>query len=111
MLNEGLIKNDTSALVRSEIVSQLRRLGPIAPDSLERAVFKSLVGHDRDEVDWDSEGNQAGYYVWLKSFDQLIAELIEDGYILTEEPNILVPTQPQPVSEYSHVAHSPPPLT
>ena len=53
MLNEGLIVNDTAALVRSEIVNQIRRLGPTTPDELERAVFKALTGHDREEVDWD----------------------------------------------------------
>ena len=36
MLNEGLIVNDTTALVKSEIVNQIRRLGPTTPDELER---------------------------------------------------------------------------
>ena len=80
MLNEGLIVDDSAALVKSEIVNQIRRLGPTSPDALERAVFKALVGHDREEVDWDIEDNQAGYYMWVKSFDRLIHELIEDGY-------------------------------
>ena len=105
MLNEGLILNDTAALMKSEIVNQIRRIGPSAPDHLERAVFKSLVGHSREEVDWDVEGNQAGYYTWVKSFDRLVGELIEDGYIVTEEPNILAPTETDPVSEYSHLAY------
>ena len=52
---------------------------------LEAAVFTALVGHSRDEIDWDVEDNKAGYYTWVKSFDQLIQELIEDGYMLTEE--------------------------
>lgn len=109
MLNEGLILNDTSALVKSEIVNQIRRLGGTTPDALERAVFKALVGHDRDEVDWDVDDNQAGYYTWLKSFDRLIHELIEDGYIRAEEPNTLVPTEPEPVSDYSHLVYPPAP--
>ena len=69
MLNEGLIVNDTKALVKSAIVNQIRELGSTTPDGLERAVFKSLVGHEREEVDWDIEDNQAGYFTWLKSFD------------------------------------------
>lgn len=89
MLNEGLIVNDTTALVKSEIVNQARRLGPATPDQLEAAVFQALVGHSRDEVDWNVEGNNAGYYTWIKSFDHLIRELIEDGYLLSEEPGTL----------------------
>ena len=84
MLNEGLIVNDTTALVKSEMVNQIRRLGPTTPDELERAVFRSITGHEREEVDWDIKDNQAGYYSWVKSFDQLISELVEDGYIRVE---------------------------
>jgi hypothetical protein len=109
MLNEGLIVNDTKALVKSEIVNQIRHLGSTTPDELERAVFKSLVGHEREDVDWDIQDNQAGYYTWMKSFDGLITELIEDGYILVEEPGTLVPTEAEPVSEYSHVVYPPGP--
>jgi len=107
MLNEGLIVNDTKALVKSEIVDQIRRLGSTTPDELERAVFKSLVGHDREEVDWDNQDNQAGYYTWIRSFDQLINELIEDGYIRSEEVRMLVPTEAEPHSEYSHLVYPP----
>ena len=102
MLNEGVILNDTMALVKSEIVNQIRRLGPTTPEQLERAVFKALVGHDREEVDWDIEDNQAGYYSWIKSFDQRITELIEDGYISTGDTGTLVPAEAEPRSDYSH---------
>jgi hypothetical protein len=109
MLNEGLILNNTAALVKSEIVNQIRRLGPTTPDQLERAVFKALVGHDRDEVDWEVEDNQAGYYTWIKSFDRLILELVDDGYILAKEPGTLEPTEAEPASEYSHLVYPPRP--
>ena len=108
MLNEGVIVNDTAALMKSEIVKQIRRLGPTTPDQLERAVFEALVGHEREEVDWDIEDNQAGYYTWLKSFDQLIGELVEDGYVLADQDDegkrTLSPTEEVPSSEYSHLA-------
>jgi hypothetical protein len=107
MLNEGLIVNDTAALVKSEIVNQIRRLGPTTPDGLERAVFKALTGHDREEVDWEVEDNQAGYYTWLKSFDQLVNELVQDGYILVDEEKGLVPTEGEPHGEYSHLVYPP----
>lgn len=105
MLNEGLIVNDNTALVKSEIVSQSRRLGPSAPDALERAVFEALVGRNREEVDWAIEDNQAGYYTWVKTFDGLVQELIADGFILSEESGILAPTETEPVSEYSHLVY------
>ena len=104
MLNEGIIVNDTAALVRSEIVNQIGRLGPCTPDELERAVFGSLAGRAREEVDWDIEDNQAGHYSWLKSFDQLISQLVEDGYILIDEQQRLVPTEAEPHVDYSHLA-------
>jgi hypothetical protein len=106
MLNEGLIVNDTKALVKSAIVDQIRRLGPTTPDALERAVFEALVGHKREEVDWDIEDNQAGYYTWVRSFDGLVTELIEDGYIRRENDNI-APTDAEPHSEYSFLVYPP----
>ena len=66
MPNEGLIVNDSTALVKSEIVRQIRRLGSCSPDELERAVFEALVGRSREEVDWEIEDNQAGYYTRVK---------------------------------------------
>ena len=107
MLNEGLIVNNTAALVKSEMVRQIRRLGPTTPDELERAVFKTLTGHDREEVDWDIEDNQAGYFTWLKSFDQLIEDLVEDGYIRVEALRQLVPTEAEPHIEFSHLVYPP----
>jgi len=105
MLNEGIIVNSTTALTKSEIVSQIRRLGPTTPEDLERAVFTALTGHTRDEIDWEIEDNEAGYYTWLKSFDQLVRELVEDGYILEEEPRKLVPAEAEPHGEYSHLVY------
>ena len=87
------------------MVKQIRRLGPTTPDQFERAVFKALTGHDREEVDWDQEDNQAGYYTWVKSFDQLINELVEDGYILVEERRVLKPSEADPQVDYSHLVY------
>ena len=105
MLNEGIIVNDAAALVKSEMVRQIRRLDSATPDDLVRAVFKALTGHDREEVDWDLEDNQAGYYTWLRSFDDLITELVEDGYVRIEKPGRLVPTESEPHGEYSHLVY------
>ena len=81
MLNEGIIFNDTKALMKTEMLKQLRKLETTDPDHWERAVFESMTGHTREEVDWEFEDNKAGYYTWVKSFDGLINELIEDGYV------------------------------
>jgi hypothetical protein len=108
MLNEGLISNDSVALMKSEIVNQIRRLGITTPHDLERTVFKALVGRDREEVDWEIEGNQAGYFTWVKSFDRLIGELIDDGYIRDDEHGNLAPTEAEPRSDYSHIVYPPP---
>jgi hypothetical protein len=113
MLNEGIIVNDTAALLKSEVLNQIRRLGPSTADQLERAVFHALVGHDREDVDWRIEDNQAGYYTWVRSFDQIITELIEDGYIRTDETHTLVPTEAEPLSKPSSLVSPPagPPVT
>lgn len=106
MVNEGVIVEDTTTVVKSEIIKQIRRLGPTTPDELERAVFNALVGHEREDVDWDIEDNHAGYFTWLKSFDQLVGELVEDDYIQVEQPEgtdrrTLVPTEELPDSGYA----------
>lgn len=105
MLNEGLIVNDTAALLKSQIVNEIRRLGPCTPDDLERAVFKALAGGGREDVDWEIEDNQAGYYAWLKSFDQLVGELVEDDYIIVNDKKELVPTESLPADQYSHLTY------
>jgi hypothetical protein len=106
MLNEGVIVNDTAALVKSEIVKQIRYLGPSTPGHLERAVFRALTGADREDVDWDVEDNQAGYYSWLKSFDVMVKEVVEDGYMLEEgDPPKLVPTEADEHGDYSFLAY------
>lgn len=109
MLNEGLIVNNTAALVRSEIVRRIRELGRTTPAELERTVFEALTGHGPEAIDWDVEDNQAGYHAWIKSFDNIVHELVEDGYILAEEPGILVPTEAEHHGEYSHLVYPPEP--
>jgi len=88
-------------------VSRVDRKPNVAPAELERAVFKALTGHGPEEVDWDVEDNQAGYHAWINSFDRLIHELIEDGYILAEAPDILVATEAERRGEYSYLVYPP----
>jgi len=83
MLNEGIIVNDAKAVVKSEMVRQLRRLQRATPDEWERAVFTAMTGREREEVDWRFEDNQAGEFLWLTSFDKLVEELVDDGYART----------------------------
>jgi hypothetical protein len=84
MLNEGILVGDATTALRSEMVRQLRRLGRGTPDALERAVFTSLTGGTREDVDWDVEDNQAGYRTWIRTFDGLVRELVDDGYCRVE---------------------------
>ncbi len=92
MINEGFIFNDSPVLLRSEMIREIRRLDCATRDELERAVFAAVTDHKREDVDWEIEANQAGYYMWMRSFDQFITELIEDGYIRVEEERGLVAT-------------------
>lgn len=110
MLNEGIITSDARALVKSEMIRQLRRLGATTPDEWERSVFKALTGHEREEVDWRIEDNQAGYYSWIRSFDGLIGELVEDGYVRVEQTGeederTLIPVPVDDPIEYSQMVY------
>ena len=111
MLNEGIILNDSSALMKSEIVRQIRKLGRATPDELERSVFESLTGGTREDVDWDVEDNKAGYYLWVKTFDGLVTELVEDGHVKTSESDDggsqLEAAETDPDIEYGHLVYPP----
>jgi hypothetical protein len=111
MINEGIIAGDARAMVKSEMIKQLKQLGPTDPDTWERAVFKSMVGHEREDVDWEFEDNQAGYFTWIKSFDQLVGELLDDGYVQVEQAagsryRYLAPTETDGSIDYSQIIHS-----
>jgi hypothetical protein len=80
-LNEGIVGSDTRIAMKSEMLKQLSLLKETTPDDWERAVFESITGHRREDVDWDVSDNHAGYYTWVRSFDQLISELEEEGYV------------------------------
>ena len=112
-LNEGVVMNSTKSLVKSEMVRALHRLGPTTPDQWEREVFKTLTGRKREDVDWSLDDNQAGYYSWVKSFDQLVAELIEDGYVREEavggDRRRLVPVETDPNIEWTQFVYPTPP--
>jgi hypothetical protein len=108
MLNEGVLTNDSKILLKSETVRQLRRLAHTTPDELERAVFEALTGGKREEIDWDVEDNRAGYFLWTKTFDSLITELIDDGYILVKEEgegNVLVAAETDPNLDVSQLVY------
>ncbi len=110
MLNEGILVNDTKILLKSAMMRELKRLGPTDPDIWERAVFRSLLGYRREEVNWEKEDNQAGYFLWIKSFDKMIVELIEDGFVESRiEENsgrkILSALESDPTIDISHLAY------
>jgi hypothetical protein len=81
MANEGVVISSSASELRSQMLTQLERLGTTDADSWEQAVFTELTGASRDDVDWDIEHNQAGYSLWIKAFDRLVQELIDDGFV------------------------------
>ena len=104
MLNEGLVVNDTETVMRSEMLRQLDRLKEATADEWERSVFKSLTGHPREDVDWDFEDNQAGYFTWLKSFDYQVAMLVDDGFAekhVRDGRSVFVPAEADPAIGWS----------
>lgn len=85
MLNEGIIKPDLRQLMKTAMIRALHDLGSATPSRWQEAVFKRCTGEDFSELDWDFEDNQAGAVLWIKSFDQLIRELVEDGFVREEQ--------------------------
>jgi hypothetical protein len=108
-LNEGIVMSDSKALMKSEMIRQLALLKETTPDEWERKVFESLTGHKREDVDWDFEDNQAGYYSWVLSFDHLISELEEDGYVQVADAGgnrkVLMATESDPPDDYSQFVY------
>jgi hypothetical protein len=112
MVNEGIVVNDTRSLLKSAILKQVWRLGPTSSDALERAVFRTLTGGEREDVDWDVEDNQAGYFLWIKGFDLMLAELEEEGYLRAEKSEDgrfarLLPVEALPALDVPHLVYPP----
>jgi hypothetical protein len=108
MLNEGIVLNDNKTAIKSEMIRQIRLLGPTDPDTWEWRVFTALTGRTREEIDWNEEDNHAGYYLWITVFDDLIEELIEDGYVRVRELDSgkrrqLVPVETDPDLNVSQI--------
>jgi hypothetical protein len=104
MVNEGIILNSNEALLKSNMVRELANLRETTPEDLQYAVFRTLTGRSWEEVDWTVEDNQAGAFIWIKTFDQFLAELAEDGYVRTEQRDgkaVIVPTERDAPIDYS----------
>jgi len=81
MLNEGIIKPDVRQLMKTEMIRELHQLGSATPLSWQHAVFKRCTGENFSELDWNYEDNKAGAFLWTKSFDQLVGELVDEGFV------------------------------
>ena len=73
----------TNASLKACMLAQLRLLEEATSDAWERAVFRSLTGGTREDVDWSHRENFAGYALWVQTFGHLVAELITEGAVLT----------------------------
>ena len=62
MLHEGIIINNTTNLMKSEMIRQIRRLKSTDPESWSRATFEGITKADLNDVDWNFEDNKAGLY-------------------------------------------------
>ena len=108
MVNEGKVVGTTASQIKSIMVKEIWKLKEATPDAWERAVFRVVTGHEREDVDWEFEDNQAGYFTWIKTFDALITELIDDGYVSVEERDggrILKARPVDPASDWSPETH------
>ena len=110
MLDEGIIVNNTKNLMKSEMIRQIHRLRTADPEVWSRAVFEAITQMNFEEVDWSFKDNHAGFYTWVRSFDQLISELVEDGYVREVEDEVtghmvMEATKTDPPIEHSYQAY------
>ena len=110
MLNEGIVKPDIRQLMKTEMMRELHALGGATPSHWQEAVFKRFTGEDFSELDWDFEDNQAGAFLWTRSFDELIQELVEDGFVREWEnedstERIMVPVDVDPDIDWSRFVY------
>jgi hypothetical protein len=92
--------------MKTEMIRELHELGSTTPLQWQHAVFKRCTGEEFDELDWDFEDNKAGAFLWTKSFDQLIEELVEDGFVREAEDEhtgelLIVPVDVDPDIDWS----------
>lgn len=110
MLHEGIIVNDAKKLMKSEMIRQIRRLKSINPEVWSKATFEGITKMSLDDVDWSFQDNHAGFYTWIRSFDMLVSELIEDGYVKRSEDEvtghpIMESTHADPPIDHSYQAY------
>ena len=110
MLNEGIIKPDARQLMKTEMIQELHVLGGTTPLRWQHAVFKRCTGEDFTELDWDHEDNKAGAFLWTKSFDQLVEELVDEGFVCQAQDKksgeaILVPVDVDPDIDWSRFVY------
>ena len=60
MLHEGIILNNTTNLMKSEMIRQIKRLKSTNPESWSRATFEAITMSSLDDVDWNFQDNKAG---------------------------------------------------
>jgi len=108
MLNEGIIVNDTKALIKSTMVRTINNQGRMTPERWQESVFEAVTGEKVSEIDWSVEGNMDVYYHWTRSFDELIGELVDDGYVRAEMKGgqrTIVPLETDDPVDYSQLVH------
>ena len=110
MLNEGIIKPDVRQLMKTEMIREIHQLGSATALLWQHAVFKRCTGEEFTNLDWDHEDNKAGAFLWTKSFDQLIGELVEDGFVCEAQDEgsgeaILVPVDVDPDIDWTRFVY------
>lgn len=112
VLNEGIVRPDVRQLMKTEMIRELHELGSATPLDWQHAVFKRCTGEDFSELDWEFEDNQAGAFLWTKSFDQLVEELVADGFVREAEDGetgraVMVPVEVDPDIDWSKFVYPP----
>jgi hypothetical protein len=106
MINEGRIVEDRKARVRSVMVQEIRRLGPTTANEWQEKTYQALTGIAPENLDLSDEETGKVYFTWVRTFDGLVDELIDDGYVTLQEREgewVLVPTAEEEATHFASV--------
>jgi len=85
MLNEGILTEDPKTRIKSEMLRQIWKTGRTTPEQWERLVYSAMTGKTREDLALHDQETQVVYHRWVRSFDRLVGELVDDGYVSVEE--------------------------
>ena len=94
------VVEETSASLKAQMLRQLRLLGEATSDGWERAVFQTLTGGTREDVDWNCQENYAGYALFDLDDDSPVLDGFSSPRVTGDFARVLEGEVWAPLSSY-----------